>query len=282
MFFKKKKKPINVSNYKLNLQRDNEDSRDFKLRSHITSYEPLPKSVDLRPLMPTVFSQGRFGSCTANGGCANLSYLINLVKGEKTTLSRMYLYNKERMNDGTPLTEDSGSSVRQICKTLKKDGVCDEELFPYYAENFSREPDEKANENAKKHRIKSYYRCDNAYEMKFALAMGLPVLVGCGIYEDFYRTGKNGNIPTIDTSTPYLGGHLMLLVGFKQKPFSNKVKFIIRNSWGESIKTENSWGYNFDDGNPSDSGFGDNGHGYIDEDNLMNILLDAWVIAELE
>ena len=57
MFFKKKKKPINIGNYKLNLQRDNEDSRDFKLRSHITSYEPLPKSVDLRPFMPTVFSR---------------------------------------------------------------------------------------------------------------------------------------------------------------------------------------------------------------------------------
>lgn len=280
MFFKKKKKSINVGNYKLNLQRDNEDSRDFKLRSHITSYEALPKSVDLRPLMPTVFSQGNFGSCTSNGAIANAEYLTYITKGEKTILSRMYHYNKERMNDGTPLTEDSGSSVRQICKTLKKDGVCDEELFPYCAENFSKEPDEKANENAKKHRIKSYYRCDNAYEMKAALAMGLPVLVGCAIYEDFYRTGKNGNIPTIDTSTPYLGGHLMLLVGFRQKPFSNKVKFIIRNSWGESIKTEDSWGYAFNC--PSDSGFGDNGHGYIDEDNLMNILLDAWVIAELE
>ena len=280
MFFKKKKKPINIGNYTLNLQRDNEDSREYKLRSHITSYEPLPKSVDLRPFMPTVFSQGKFGSCTSNGAIANIEYLTYITKGEKTILSRMYHYNKERINDGTPLTEDSGSSVRQICKTLKKDGVCDEELFPYYAENFSKEPDEKANENAKKHKIKSYYRCDNAYEMKAALAMGLPVLVGCAIYEDFYRTGKNGNIPTIDTSTPYLGGHLMLLVGYKSKPLSNKVKFIIRNSWGESIKTEDSWGYAFNC--PSDSGFGDNGHGYIDEDNLMNILLDAWVIAELE
>ena len=113
-----------------------------------------------------------------------------------------------------------------------------------------------------------------------ALAMGLPVLVGCAIYEDFYRTGKNGNIPTIDTSTPYLGGHLMLLVGYKPKPLSNKVKFILRNSWGESIKTEDSWGYAFN--HESDLGYGDKGHGYIDEDNLMNILLDAWVIAELE
>lgn len=280
MFFKKKKKPVNVGNYKLNLQRDSDDSRDFKLRSHIVNGQPLPKSVDLRPFMPTVFSQGSVGSCTACGGCADVSYLINRVKGEKTTLSRMYLYNKERINDGTPLSEDSGSSVRQICKTLKKDGVCDEELFPYCAENFSKEPDEKANENAKKHRIKSYYRCETVYEIKEALAMGLPVLTGLAIYEDFYRTGKNGNIPTIDTSTPYLGGHLVLLVGYQPKMLSNKVKFILRNSWGKSIKTEDSWGYAFN--NPSDDGFGDNGHGYIDEDNLMNILLDAWVITELE
>lgn len=276
----KKKKVPNPDRYKLNLQKDTEDARDFKLRSHIPQSCDLPKSVDLRPAMPTVFSQGRIGSCTANGGVACLEYLINKKKEIKTILSRMYLYNKERMNDGTSLWDDSGSSVRQICKTLKKDGTCDERLFPYTTDNFSKEPGSFANEDAKKHRIKSYYRCETLREIKEALAMGLPVLVGCAIYEDFYRTGFDGNIPRINTRTECLGGHLMVLVGYKQKLLTNKVKFIIRNSWGESIKNENSWGYAFN--HPSDGGFGDDGHGYIDEDNLMNILLDAWVIAEIE
>lgn len=276
----KKKKPVDTSRYKLNLQRDLDDTRDLKLRSHVIRDVDLPKSVDLRPDMPTVFSQLNIGSCTSNGAIANVEYLIKKRTGEETILSRMYHYNKERMNDGTPLTEDSGSSVRQICKTLRKDGVCDEELFTYGWHNFDKVPDEVANENAKKHRIKSYYRCETIFELKEALAMGLPVLVGCAMYEDFYRTGKNGIVPKIDTSTECLGGHLMLVVGYLPKMFSNKVRFILRNSWGESIKDENSWGYAFN--HESDDGFGDKGHGYIDEDNLMNILLDAWVIAEIE
>ena len=120
MLFKKHKKR-DIHSYKLNLNKDTIDDRDLKLRSFVPIVQ-LPESVDLRYLFPTVFSQNDQGSCTANGGVAVLEYLLNAIRNEKTVLSRQFLYNKERMNDNTPLTEDSGSSVRQICKTLKKDG----------------------------------------------------------------------------------------------------------------------------------------------------------------
>lgn len=273
-----KRKPIDTSKYKLNLVKDPDDSRDLKLRSYTARFD-LPKSVDLRKDMPAVFSQNDIGSCTSNGAVAAMEYLIKKKTGKKTILSRMFHYNKERMNDGVSLCEDAGSSVRQACKTLKKNGVCDEDLFTYGWHNFSVEPNEIACNNALKHCIKSYFRCETAAEIKYALAMGLPVLIGCEIYEDFYRTGANGRVPRINTKTECLGGHLMLLVGYKTSPVTKSTKYIIRNSWGESIREQGSWGYAFN--NPSDSGWGERGYGYIDEKDLTNILLDAWCISEL-
>lgn len=275
-FDKFRKKPVDIDKYKLNLKKDTDDYRDYRFAAPSVEYE-LPERVELKPYFPTVFSQGKFGSCTANGGCAVENYFEYMQKRQKSILSRMFLYNMERINDGTPLTEDSGSSVRQICKTLRKNGVCEEDLFAYTEENFSRVPPAEAVENAKKHRIKDYYRCNSMFDIKYALAQGYPVLVGCEIYEDFYRTGKDGKVPKINTNTECLGGHLMVITGYSKKRFCNKVIFTLRNSWGESIKTDDSWGYAFN--HDSDDGYGDGGYGYIDEDNLEKIIMDAWVIT---
>ena len=277
----KKKKPIDTTKYKLNLQRDKEDPRDLKLRSYFSQIktQKLPKSIDLRNKFPTVFSQNDQGSCTANTGVAVLEYLMNEKRLQKLTLSRQYLYNKERINDGTPLTEDSGSSIRQICKTLKKNGCCEEMYFKYGWDNFSVEPDTIMDKDAANYKIKSYMRCESLYEIKAALSIGLPVLIGVAIYEDFYRATKSGIVPKIDRTKPFLGGHAITLVGYRQKPLSSKTQFLIRNSWGESIKNPYSWGYAFN--NPSDSGWGKDGHAWIDDDELEAILLDAWVITEI-
>lgn len=279
--FKKKKKPVDTTMYKLNLQKDKEDNRDFKLRSYLPRINEadLPKSVDLSGKFPSMFSQNDQGSCTANVGVAVLEYFLNEKRYQKLILSRQYLYNKERMNDGTPLTEDSGSSIRQICKTLKKNGCCKEIFFTYGWDNFSVEPSNMANEDAAAYKIKSYMRCDTIYEMKVALSLNLPILAGVEIYEDFYRATKGGNVPAIDRTKPFLGGHAITIVGYKQKPLSKKCQFLIRNSWGKSIEDLSSWGYAFN--NPSDSGWGKNGYAWIDEDELEAILLDAWVITEI-
>ena len=279
--FLKKKKPIDTTKYKLNLQKDKEDNRDLKLRSYFSNVkeEKLPKSVDLRPKFPSMFSQNDQGSCTANVGVAVLEYLLSEKRYQKLTLSRQYLYNKERINDGSPLTEDSGSSIRQICKTLKKNGCCKEMFFKYGWDNFAEEPTAIANDDAANYKIKSYMRCESLYEMKAALSLGLPILIGVEVYEDFYRATKAGIVPKIDRTKPFLGGHAITLVGYRPKPLSTKTQFLIRNSWGESIENLYSWGYAFN--NPSDSGWGKDGYAWIDEDELEAILLDAWVITEI-
>ena len=271
--------------YKLGVVPDKIDERDYTFKA-ISSQIELPDSVDLRPDFPSVFSQNSQGSCTSNCGIGVLEYLFYVLLGKKLILSRQYLYNMERINDKCPLHIDNGSSMRQICHTLNKNGVCLEELFTYGNGNEKIEPNDKAKANAQKYRIKSYHRCENANDIKMALAQGFPVLAGIEIYNSFYNTKSDGIIPKINKAeNQCLGGHAVVLAGYKSNNkkglFGKKeTYYILRNSWGVSEKTEDSWGYAFN--NPSDSGFGENGYGYISESNLMNILMDSWVITEVE
>ena len=273
-----------MADYKLGLKRDSYDERDY-LFSHskvCTPYE-LPESVDLRPNMPSMFSQNQQGSCTAQSGVCVYSYLANMIYEDKSAYSRQFLYNMERLTEQGNLDEDSGATMRQICKTLKKDGVCLDELFPYGKGNEFKEPDEKAKANAQLHKIKSYYRCVNMTDIKIALASGLPVLVGTEVYSSLWNTKEDGIIPCPNKKKDeFQGCHAWVCCGYRTRKtiFGKKTEYILRTSWGESIKDENSWGYSYS--NPSDSGFGEHGYAYVDENTFKDILLDAWVIAELE
>lgn len=269
--------------YKSGLRPDFYDERDYTFRAiNDNEYAILPESVDLRPLFPTVFSQNAQGSCTANAGVGVLEYLFSIRKKMKLILSRQYLYNMERINDDCPLTSDNGSTMRQICKTLRKNGCCEEELFTYGNGNEKLIPSEEAQANAQSYKIGNYYRCNDLYEAKVALSKGLPVLLGLGVYEEFYYPNEQGIIPTINLKGKFYGGHAVVLVGYKEVKtlFGKKTLFIIRNSWGKSIKQSDSWGYAFN--NPSDDGYGEKGYAYIDEKNLNKITYDMWVITDID
>lgn len=271
-----------MSKYKLGLKPDLYDIRDYNFKAVVPEdTDNLPDCVDIRPLFPTIFSQNEQGSCTANAGVGVLEYLFHIKKNKKLTLSRQYLYNMERINDNCPLTEDNGSTMRQICKTLRKNGCCEEELFTYGNGNENIIPSDNAQTNAQQYKIGNYYRCNDLYDAKVALSKGLPVLLGLGVYEEFYKPNEQGIIPKINIRKRSYGGHAVVLVGYKtvKTLFGNKTLFIIRNSWGKSIKNENSWGYAFN--NPSDDGYGDNGYAYIEESNLSNIVYDMWVITDI-
>lgn len=273
-----------MSDYKFGVIPDCYDERDYlyKATRTFTPYK-LPDEVDLRADMPSMFSQNAQGSCTAQSGVCNYQYLVNRIRGDKTPYSRQFLYNMERLAEQGNLEEDSGATMRQICKTLKKDGVCTDNLFTYGNGNEFVEPNEKAKENAKLHRIKSYYRCLSITDIQIALVNKLPVLVGTEIYSSLWNTKENGIVPRPNKNKDeYQGGHAWLCVGYRTRRtlFGKKTEYILRTSWGKSVKDENSWGYAFN--NPSDEGFGDNGYAYVDEKTLKDILMDAWVITEIE
>lgn len=235
------------------LKEDRFDQRDFKFSSVIAPVAKLklPKMVDLRTKMPPVYNQGALGSCTANAGCAYLSYLY---KKPFMNFSRLYLYYKERFLEGT-IGTDNGASMRSIAMAMNKFGVCLEEFMPYIESNFAKTPSDKANKNAEKYKIKSYHSLNNLEEIKQCLAIsGQPVLLGMRVYKSFEEefTAKSGKMKNPTPNDTYLGNHAVLVTGYNEK------QLIVRNSWGEK--------------------WGDNGYFYMPYDYFLNYTFNYWTL----
>jgi C1A family cysteine protease len=240
------------------LIRQEEDARDYRLPR--IKVKPMPRVVNLRKKCPPVFDQGTLGSCTANAGAAARMMLT----GTPAELSRLFLYYQERALHGNEGT-DSGASMRDICKALKKDGICEERYAPYDIDKFADRPSDEAYENALQYKIASYATfdgdaADDIQQIRRYLATArLPVLIGMDIYESFEtpRVAKTGIVPMPDTAKEKLmGKHAVLIVGY------NDIKrvLIVRNSWG--------------------TGWGDRGYFYLPYNYVKRrFAYDTWTIT---
>lgn len=206
------------------LRRQKEDERDFVYAAKAVGAVSLPTSADLRNDCPTVFDQGQLGSCSANAGCANLVMLLKAP----VTLSRLYMYYKERELEGT-INEDAGAQMRDICKVAAK-GVCEDKYMPYDITKFAQAPSAEAVANAT-FKAGSYHSVKGLQEIKRVLAVDKhPVLMGMEVFESFESeaVAKTGVMPMPKAGEQNLGGHAVLIVGYDDK----KQCLIVRNSWG--------------------------------------------------
>ncbi len=219
---------------------DRPDQRDYLYRA-IRPVVRLPKKVDLREFCSIVENQETLGSCTANALAGNLEYLDKrdrpdtvsrrrrLTVSDYTDVSRLFIYYNERALEGT-IDYDSGASLRDGIKTLRKTGACWEDTWPYLIERFMKKPSKKCYSEAKKHRIESYHRIFTLNEMLTCLAEGYPFVFGFTVYESFQsqRVAKTGVANMPKKKEKVLGGHAVMAVGYNQK----QKRFIVRNSWG--------------------------------------------------
>lgn len=205
------------------------DQRDF-LYSAIKPVVTLPKKVDLRKACSQVEYQGNLGSCTANALAGNIEFLDNKIDGKYTDVSRLFIYYNERVIEGN-IDSDSGAALRDGIKTLKNDGVCHEETWPYLISKFTKKPPKKCYDEAKKHTITSYHRIDGLRDMMTCLADGYPFVFGFTVYESFEsETVKRTGVARMPAKNERaIGGHAVLAVGYDQ----TAKRFIVRNSWGE-------------------------------------------------
>lgn len=208
------------------------DQRDYLYRA-IRPIRRLPKIVDLRRYCSIVENQGNLGSCTACALAGNLEFLDNKPDAVCEDVSRLFIYYNERTLTGT-VDFDSGASLRDGIKTLRKTGVCREKIWPYEIERFDRKPSLRCYQEAKKYRIKSYYRINTLSEMLICLAEGYPFTFGFTVYESFesVKVAQTGVVSMPKKRERVIGGHAVMAVGYNQK----ERLFLVRNSWG------NKWG----------------------------------------
>ena len=207
------------------------DQRDYLYAAPPHVLAKLPPSADLRPGCPPVYDQGQLGSCTANAiGAAHQFGQLRQNAGTAFAPSRLFIYYNERVIEHTVDT-DSGAMIRDGIKSVVKQGVCPEKIWPYQAAAFTRRPTAACYRDARRHQVVSYHRLvRDLDQMKGCLAEGFPFVFGFSVYESFEApaVARTGTIPMPLRNERVLGGHAVLAVGYDDVQH----RFIVRNSWG--------------------------------------------------
>lgn len=240
------------------LKRQRPDHRDLVMIAPPTQL----RAVDLRPDMPPVLDQGELGACASHATCGALRYLLKRENLPDFEPSRLFMYYNTRVKvESAPAEEDTGVTIRDICKALTKWHVCEEGLWPYIIPRFWVCPPQDCYAAAKQHLELAYKSVPlSLFAIKAALAAGVPIVIGLQIYESFQsdEVAATGLVPVPDTSREQLlGGHALLVCGFDDAA----QRFTVRNSWGPS------WG---------DAGYCYIPYAYVTDPDLAG---DFWAIS---
>ena len=107
------------------------DGRDLMFAAPPEVVTQLPPKVDLRDQCPDVYDQGQLGSCTANSIAGALEFDQMKQKLRDVFIpSRLFIYYNERAMENT-INDDSGAMIRDGIKSVAKQGVCPETMWPY-------------------------------------------------------------------------------------------------------------------------------------------------------
>jgi len=239
------------------------DFRDHAYAAPRPLLRALPKKVDLRPGCPPVYDQGSLGSCTANAIAGAHEFNQILQKSPDVfNPSRLFIYYNERVMEGT-VDSDAGAMLRDGFKSIAKQGVCKEALWPYDIPKFAKKPVKPCYTQALVYQAVQYMRlAQTERQLKGCLAEGFPFAFGISVYESFEsdKVAKTGVVPMPEPTEKSLGGHAVLCVGY----IDSKRQFIIRNSWGP--------------------GWGDKGYCYLPYDYVLNdnLAADFWTMRRIE
>jgi len=239
------------------------DFRDFMFSAPEPVLADLPPIVDLRPLCPEIYNQGRLGSCTAQSLAAVHQFNQMKQKAKEIFIpSKLFIYYNERVMKGT-VEIDSGAHLRDGIKSINELGVCPETMWPYDIKKFRDKPTKECYDEASDHQILGYSRvAQDLNQIKGCLASGFPFVFGFAVYNFFesQEMAKTGILRMPTSSERMLGGHAVGCVGY----LDDSKQFIIRNSWGSD------WGL---------SGYFLMPYEYLTNSNLS---ADLWVVKLVE
>jgi C1A family cysteine protease len=194
-------------------------------------HRALPPGVDLRQQCPAeIYDQGQLGSCTANAIAAAFEFDL-LKQGLSDFMpSRWFIYYNERAIEGT-VDSDSGAMIRDGIKSVAKQGVCSEDVWPYDVDEFTRRPPKRCYSEALHHQVTSYQRVTQSLDqMRSCLSVGHPFVFGFTVYDSFEsdEVAQTGVVSMPGPDEAMLGGHAVLAVGYDD----SAARFLVRNSWG--------------------------------------------------
>lgn len=203
----------------------------------------LPDSVDFREACGPVRDQGEEGACTGFALTGMLQGLRAKSGLPFVELSPSFVYFEERkIEDATGL--DAGANPEDGLRVLERIGCPPERDDAYVPGNVSAPPSIQAIDHADRQRIATWWpvrrlRGDAAAAVapiRALLAGGTPVNAAVLVHSSF-ATAPGGSvpIPAGDAEDPVLGGHDIVLVGYRQdSALPGGGGFIFRNSWGTS------------------------------------------------
>lgn len=234
---------------------DEEDERDFPREIRMAA-DQQPTVVDLTPLEPPIWNQGRQGSCVGHAVAADVQMQVH-KRGVRLAyrVAVRFCYWLGRLFSGD-VRKDTGTTARAALKGLDQYGYTFENRCPYNDRDFKTKPSDDAFADAKKHKIGAYRRVARTVEaVCAALAEGDPVLLGFPV-RNFKPDGR-GVIPM--PAGEIEGGHEVLIVGYDKR----RRLFRVRNSWG--------------------TGWGDKGRCWMHFDHVVaeSENCDLWTIDEV-
>ncbi len=238
-------------------RKDKHDPSHSHYQANQFAPDELPKFVDLRPHLTEVEDQGDLGSCTANALAGAVEYLEKRLNDNPERVSRLFLYWNERDFEQAA-DKDAGAALSDGIKSLKEDGICSEDVWPYDVDNVFDQPHDEAYDAASDHTIDEAHRVKiELHDLRHCLAEGYPFVFGLQIYSPFEDVGDDGRVALPDPNEhDACGGHAMLCVGYSD---ADEV-FVVRNSWGPE--------------------WGDEGYCYVPYEYLSNAQMahDAWTL----
>jgi C1A family cysteine protease len=214
-------------------RRDEPDGRDHKYSPPTDVIEHLPPMVDLRRHLRPAYDQFHLNACTGNAIAAVIEF-DELRQGMKPVArpSRMFIWYNERAMEGKE-TQNTGGQIRNGIKSVARQGVCPESLWPYKVEKYMVRPPKTCYSNARHYRAVEYQRMMHRLdELRGCLASGYPFVFGFKVYESFQgsRVKRTGvlNMPQPDEKS--VGLHAVVACGYDDA----RRRFLVRNSWGRS------------------------------------------------
>ena len=217
-------------NYKLKYKFNKPDPRDYIYKPVLSTAKISPTNYIITAKCG-VLDQGNLGSCVANA----TSIAINVATNGNLLNSRLFLYYCCRDADGSNIQQDTGATVRSICKAIKNYGLTEESNWVYDITKFSKLPAIKSFIN--QYKINSFvYNFINlgpniVNDIKNSLLENNVVLFGMYVYTSFMTDAvkRTGIVPIPNTTRERItGGHCMAIIGYDD----TKKIVICQNSWG--------------------------------------------------